>query len=66
MSFLRHCRYCITYLALLPQEIEIRPGIVTKDSAGNIQCNPIFSRVLSLKAEANSLQYAVPGGLIGL
>ncbi len=48
------------------QEIEIRPGIVTKDSDGQIQCHPIYSRVLSLFAESNTLQYAVPGGLIGL
>jgi translation initiation factor 2 subunit 3 len=48
------------------QEIEIRPGIVTKDSDGQIQCHPIYSRVLSLFAESNTLQFAVPGGLIGL
>eukprot|EP00889_Picochlorum_renovo_P007008 jgi/Picre1/34038/NNA_001515.t1 len=48
------------------QEIEIRPGIVTKDSSGAIKCIPIFSRIVSLFAEQNSLQYAVPGGLIGV
>eukprot|EP00887_Chlorella_sp_A99_P004823 scaffold4.g4823.t1 len=37
------------------QEIEIRPGIVTKDASGAIKCIPIFSRI-----------YAVPGGLIGV
>ena len=48
------------------QEIEVRPGIVTKDAQGNIKCIPIFSRVVSLFAEHNPLQYAVPGGLIGV
>lgn len=47
------------------QEIEIRPGIVTKDSGGKLEVQPIFSKVVSLFAEHNDLQYAVPGGLIG-
>lgn len=50
----------------LGQEIEIRPGIVTKDSAGRNRCRPIFSKIVSLHAENNLLQYAVPGGLIGV
>mmetsp|Transcript_18961 Transcript_18961/g.32637 ORF Transcript_18961/g.32637 Transcript_18961/m.32637 type:complete len:470 (-) Transcript_18961:294-1703(-) len=48
------------------QEIEIRPGIVSRDAEGRIYCRPIFSRILSLYAESNELQYAVPGGLIGV
>lgn len=47
------------------QEIEVRPGIVTKDSNGKMMCKPIFSKVLSLCTEQNDLMYAVPGGLIG-
>ncbi|TRX89919.1 hypothetical protein FHL15_009191 [Xylaria flabelliformis] len=47
-------------------EIEIRPGIVTRDDKGNLRCTPIFSRVVSLNSEANDLKYAVPGGLIGV
>lgn len=47
-------------------EIEIRPGTITKDSQGNMHCTPIFSRICSLYAEQNDLQYAVPGGLIGV
>lgn len=47
-------------------EIEVRPGIVTKDADGNMKCTPIFSRIMSLYAEHNDLQYAVPGGLIGV
>lgn len=48
------------------QEIEIRPGIVTKDKTGNVRCLPIVSRIVSLFAEHNDLVYAVPGGLIGV
>jgi translation initiation factor 2 subunit 3 len=50
----------------LGQEIEIRPGMVTKDASGNMNCTPIYSKIVSLKAEENELQYAVPGGLIGV
>ncbi|XP_078157283.1 eukaryotic translation initiation factor 2 subunit gamma-like [Carex rostrata] len=48
------------------QFIEVRPGIVTKDASGNSKCTPIYSRVVSLFAEQNELQFAVPGGLIGV
>ncbi|EEB17827.1 eukaryotic translation initiation factor 2 gamma, putative [Pediculus humanus corporis] len=47
-------------------EIEVRPGVVSKDSEGKLTCKPIFSRIVSLFAEQNELQYAVPGGLIGV
>lgn len=48
------------------QEIEVRPGIVTKDSEGKMHCRPIYSRVETLLAESNPLPFAVPGGLIGV
>jgi translation initiation factor 2 subunit 3 len=47
-------------------QIEVRPGIVSKDTNGDIKCVPILSKILSLQAENNQLQYAVPGGLIGV
>lgn len=47
-------------------EIEVRPGIVNKDAEGNMMCSPIYSRIVSMYAEQNDLQYAVPGGLIGV
>uniref|UniRef100_A0A8C5YS92 protein-synthesizing GTPase n=1 Tax=Marmota marmota marmota TaxID=9994 RepID=A0A8C5YS92_MARMA len=47
------------------QEIEVRPGIVSKDSEGKLMCKPIFSKIVSLFAEHNDLQYAVPD-LIGV
>jgi translation initiation factor 2 subunit 3 len=47
-------------------EIEVRPGIVSKDAEGRQRCKPIVSRITSLFAEKNALQLAVPGGLIGV
>ncbi|OAD62170.1 Eukaryotic translation initiation factor 2 subunit 3, Y-linked [Eufriesea mexicana] len=47
-------------------EIEVRPGLVSKDNEGKLTCRPIFSRIVSLFAEQNELQFAVPGGLIGV
>jgi translation initiation factor 2 subunit 3 len=35
-------------------------------AAGKIVCTPIYSRIGSLYAEQNDLQFAVPGGLIGV
>jgi len=48
------------------QEIEVRPGIISKASDGKLTCRPILSRIVSLFAEQNELQFAVPGGLIGV
>ena len=48
------------------QDIEVRPGIATKIDGGQFRCRPIRSRITSLFAESNSLEYAVPGGLIGV
>ncbi|CAI4230113.1 unnamed protein product [Auanema sp. JU1783] len=48
------------------QEIEVRPGIVSKSADGKVQCRPIYSKIVSLFAEQVQLQYAVPGGLIGV
>jgi hypothetical protein len=45
-------------------QIEVRPGIVTKDKNGRVKCIPIFSRIVSLHAEQNDLQFAAPGDLV--
>jgi len=47
----------------LGMEIEVRPGTYLKDKK---KYRPIFSRIVSLHAEQNHLQFAVPGGLIGV
>ena len=56
----------LTGVLKLGDEIEIRPGIVSRDDEGRIMCRPIVSRVVSLFAENNDLKFAVPGGLIGV
>ncbi|KAM7467010.1 hypothetical protein LguiB_014572 [Lonicera macranthoides] len=48
------------------QIVELRPGLTGKDENGNAKCIPIYTRVVSLCAEQNELQFAVPGGLIGI
>jgi translation initiation factor 2 gamma subunit (eIF-2gamma) len=48
------------------QNIEVRPGIVNKGADGKPCCQPIVAQIESLFAEQNELQYAVPGGLIGV
>jgi len=51
----------------LGDEVEVRPGIVSKKSDDQvIKCTPIISKIITLYAEDNDLQYAVPGGLIGV
>jgi translation initiation factor 2 subunit 3 len=47
-------------------EIEIRPGIVSKNEDGSVRCLPLTSRIVALRADENALQYAIPGGLIGV
>ncbi|KZO91766.1 hypothetical protein CALVIDRAFT_488612 [Calocera viscosa TUFC12733] len=56
----------LTGVLRVGQEIEVRPGIVTKDNDGRVHCRPIMSRIVSLFAEHNDLKFAVPGGLIGV
>jgi len=46
-------------------EIEIRPGIIEK-VGGQTVCKPIRSKIKDMHSENNQLQYAVPGGLIGV
>lgn len=52
--------------------IEIRPGLIrldNKDDKSNnnkYECTPIISKIVSLKSENNNLEYAIPGGLIGV
>ncbi|KZV83400.1 hypothetical protein EXIGLDRAFT_728408 [Exidia glandulosa HHB12029] len=50
----------------LGMDIELRPGLVTKDKEGRSRWRPIHSRIITLMAEENKLDFAVPGGLIGV
>ncbi|KAF7321013.1 Translation initiation factor eIF2 gamma subunit [Mycena chlorophos] len=56
----------LTGVLKIGMDVEIRPGVVTKDNQGRNQCKPIFSKIMSLHAENNLLDFAVPGGLIGV
>ncbi len=57
---------CLQGVLRMNQEVEVRPGIITKDAEGRVKCIPIYSRIVSLFTEHNELQFAVPGGLIGV
>lgn len=48
------------------QEVEIRPGKVFTGADGKFVCQPLRTRITSLYTEINDLQFAVPGGLIGV
>ncbi|KAH0709431.1 hypothetical protein KY284_010858 [Solanum tuberosum] len=48
------------------QIVELRPGIIEKNADGKTIFKPIYSRIMSLFSEQNKLQFAVPGGLIGV
>lgn len=56
----------LTGVLRVGDEIEVRPGLVNKDSEGKITVRPIYSKIISLFAESNDLPFAVPGGLIGV
>ena len=58
------CRNCVHHRGILRvnQDIEIRPGIVTKDAEGRVSCRPILTSIVSLFV----LAFATPGGLIGV
>eukprot|EP01071_Lankesteria_metandrocarpae_P007189 Lankesteria_metandrocarpae@DN4610_c0_g1_i4.p3 len=47
-------------------EVEVRPGVTSRASDMTVQCRPVRSRIVTLFAEQNDLQFAVPGGLIGV
>ncbi|KAJ2082496.1 eukaryotic translation initiation factor 2 subunit gamma [Coemansia sp. RSA 988] len=46
--------------------IEVRPGIVEVGGNSKVRVRPLRSRVVTLNADKNPLQFAVPGGLIGV
>ncbi|GKT35131.1 Eukaryotic translation initiation factor 2 subunit gamma [Aduncisulcus paluster] len=48
------------------QRIEVRPGLIAKKETGEWECTPIFSTIRSLLSERNPLEFAIPGGLIGI
>lgn len=61
-----NCDSILRRLLKVSQEVEVRPGTVSKDSEGKLVCKPVFSKIGSLSAGQNDLQDAAPGGLTGL
>lgn len=47
-------------------EIEILPGIISKNQEGEIIYKPHYTKIISLKSETTELSNIGPGGLIGI
>jgi translation initiation factor 2 subunit 3 len=50
----------------LNDEIEIRPGIISKDKNNKINYNPIKTKILSIKTDNIELNEISPGGLVAI
>lgn len=61
-----NCDSILRRVLKVGREVEVRPGIVSKDSEGKLLCKPVFSKIGSLLVGQNDLQDAAPGGLTGL
>lgn len=46
--------------------VEIRPGIVSLEQSRSWVVSPLMARVTTLFSETQKLEYAVPGGLLGI
>lgn len=46
--------------------VQISPGICNKDQKGKWNVSPLFTRVKSINSEKNSMDFAIPGGLLGV
>eukprot|EP01113_Clastostelium_recurvatum_P035356 TRINITY_DN4919_c0_g1_i3.p1 TRINITY_DN4919_c0_g1~~TRINITY_DN4919_c0_g1_i3.p1 ORF type:complete len:442 (-),score=89.09 TRINITY_DN4919_c0_g1_i3:28-1353(-) len=46
--------------------IEIRPGVIMKHEDKTVTCSPIVTKITSLFVEGRNIDFAVPGGLIGV
>jgi translation initiation factor 2 subunit 3 len=47
-------------------QIEIRPGQITKNKDGKFTCKPIITTILSIKTDTTDLNEIIPGGLTGI
>jgi translation initiation factor 2 subunit 3 len=50
----------------LGQLVEIRPGVVRRTAEGTTTYQPLQTRIVTMHAEKNALDFAIPGGLIGV
>lgn len=46
--------------------LEVRPGVLSLDDAGEIIAQPLMTRVRGIRCESAELPYAVPGSLIAI
>ena len=46
--------------------VELRPGFIIKDKDNTYKFKPIISTVRSLQSDTSKMDYALPGGLIGI
>ncbi|OLL24605.1 Eukaryotic translation initiation factor 2 subunit gamma [Neolecta irregularis DAH-3] len=56
----------LTGVLRLGDQIEVRPGVIEKDAEGKLIVEPLMSTITTLHAEKNQMNFAVPGGLIGV
>lgn len=47
-------------------EVEINPGILTKNKDGRYTCEPIITKLLSFESDKIKLKSVEPGGLVGI
>lgn len=47
-------------------EVEINPGILTKNKDGRFTCEPIITKLLSFESDKIKLDSVEPGGLVGI
>jgi translation initiation factor 2 subunit 3 len=50
----------------LDDEVEINPGILTKNKNGRFTCEPIITKLLSFESDKIKLDSVDPGGLVGI
>lgn len=46
--------------------VELRPGFIIKDNDNTYKFKPIISTVRSLQSDTSKMEYALPGGLVGI
>jgi translation initiation factor 2 subunit 3 len=56
----------ISGLLKINDEVEINPGILTKNKDGRYTCEPIITKLLSFESDKIQLEQVEPGGLVGI
>jgi len=56
----------ISGLLKVNDEVEINPGILTKNKDGRFTCEPIITKLLSFESDKIKLDLVEPGGLVGI